>query len=301
MTVGVHLPNDSPNEWVSALRTLLPAESVRNVEDTSDADGIEILIVGNPAATELRKFPSVRFVQSTWAGPERLSSDPDRPDIPIARVVGGALATAMAEYVAAAVLSAHRRFPEYRRQQTARNWNVLDQPMASQRTIGILGFGPMAKASAAALTALGFNVMAWARSQRDEEIPVVAGPAAFSELLGASAAVVNLLPLTTETEGILDASAFRRFQAGAALIHCGRGKQLNVPDLISALDSGLISHAWLDVFSIEPLPSDSALWTHPAVTLTPHVAARSAPELIAVDIAANITRFRSGESPAGMV
>jgi glyoxylate/hydroxypyruvate reductase A len=113
--------------------------------------------------------------------------------------------------------------------------------------------------------------------------------------------VVNLLPLTPETTGLLDVGAFDQFRPGAALVHCGRGPQVHIPDLIAALDSGQLSHAWLDVFAIEPLPSNDPLWTHPAVTVTPHIAASSSPDLLAADIAENIRRFRSHGELKGLI
>jgi glyoxylate/hydroxypyruvate reductase A len=301
MAIGVFLPDGSAEHWVSALADRMPNEVVADVSDITDPTDVEILVVGNPTASELSPFTSIRFVQSTYAGPDRFSSDPDRPDVPAARITGGGLGVAMAEFVATAVMSAHRQFPAYRDQQSERSWEALDQPIAADRTIGFLGIGPLAQASAAMVAGLGFRVMAWARSSRAGDVPVVSGIDGLSELLHRSDVVVNLLPLTPETTGLLDVGAFDQFQRGAALVHCGRGPQVNIPDLITALDTGHLSHAWLDVFAIEPLPSGDPLWTHPAVTITPHVAASSSPDLLAADVADNISRFRNGEDPRGLI
>ena len=301
MTIGVYLPGGSARDWVSALADQMPNEVVVDVVDTADPSDVEILVVGNPTASELSRFTSVRFIQSTYAGPDRFSSDPDRPDVPTARITGGGLATAMAEFVTTAVMSAHRQFPAYRYQETERNWYALDQPVAADRTIGFLGIGPLAQASARMVAGLGFQVMAWARSPRQGDVPVVAGVDGLADLLHRSAVVVNLLLLTPETTGLLDVGVFDQFRQGAALVHCGRGPQVHIPDLIAALDSGQLSHAWLDVFTIEPLPSSDPLWTHPAVTVTPHIAASSSPDLLAADIAENIRRFRSHGELKGLI
>jgi glyoxylate/hydroxypyruvate reductase A len=301
MTIGVYLQDGSAKDWVSALADQMPNEFVADVADIANPADVEILVVGNPTASELSQYTSVRFVQSTYAGPDRYSSDPDRPAVPAARIVGGGLAIAMAEFVTAAVTSAHRQFPAYRDQQSERDWNALDQPLAADRTIGFLGNGPLAQASARMVAGLGFQVMAWARSQRSGDIPVVAGADGFSDLLHKSTVVVNLLPLTPETTGLLDVVAFEQFRSGAALVHCGRGPQVKTLDLIASLDSGQISHAWLDVFAIEPLASDDPLWTHPSVTITPHIAASSSPHLLAADIAKNISRFRSHRELKGLI
>jgi glyoxylate/hydroxypyruvate reductase A len=301
MTIGVYLPNGPAKDWVSALADQMPNELVADVADIPDPTDIDILVVGNPTASELSRFRSVRFVQSTFAGPDRFSSDPDRPNVPTARITGGGLAVAMAEFVTTAVMSAHRQFPAYRDQQIEREWSAIDQPVAADRTVGFLGIGPLAQASARMVAGLGFQVMAWARSPRGGDVPVVAGVDGLSDLLRRSAVVVNLLPLTPETTGLLDVRAFDQFRRGAALVHCGRGPQVHIPDLISALDAGRLSHAWLDVFAIEPLPSGDPLWTHPAVTITPHIAASSSPDLLAADIADNISRFRNDEELKGLI
>jgi len=301
MTIGVFLPDGSAKDWVSVLADRMPNEVVADVSHITDPTDVEILVVGNPTASELSAFTSVCFVQSTYAGPDRFSSDPDRPDVPAARITGGGLAVAMAEFVTTAVMSAHRQFPAYRDQQAERSWEALGQPIAADRTIGFLGIGPLAQASAAMVAGLGFRVMAWARSSRAGDVPVVSGIDGLSELLRRSDVVVNLLPLTPETTGLLDVGAFDQFQRGAALVHCGRGPQVHIPDLVAALDTGQLSHAWLDVFAIEPLPSGDPLWTHPAVTITPHVAASSSPDLLAADVADNINRFRNGKDPRGLI
>ncbi len=301
MTIGVHLPEDQARDWVSALAALLPHEIVADVADIADPADVEILIVGNPAATELVHLSSLRFIQSTWAGPDRLSSDPNRPAVPTSRLTGGGLATTMAEFVTATVMSAHRQFPTYRSQQTDRIWKPLDQPTAIDRTVGFLGYGHLAQASARMLVSLGFNVIAWARSARRAEVEVSSGSRGLSDLLHSSDVIVNLLPLTPQTTGLLDADFFEQCQPGIALVHCGRGPQVKVPDLVSVLDSGHLSHAWLDVFTVEPLGPDDPLWTNPAVTITPHIAASSSPALLASDVADNIKRFRNAQTPHGLI
>lgn len=281
------LPAASTDQWLQALHAALPQDRVM-AGPAGDAD---IAVVANPAPGQLARMPSLRFIQSAWAGVDGLLDDPILPiHLPLARLIDPSLATQMAEAVAAHVLALHRQAPAYRAQQAQGVWNPLPQPLAAGRQIGLLGFGEMARASAALLEKLGFRVCAWSRSHGD-----------LQALLADSDIVVNLLPLTAETRGVLGRETFGRMKAGGAVINVGRGGHLVEADLLAALASGQISHAVLDVFETEPLPADHVFWTHPMITVTPHIAAPTDPVSASARIAANISRFRRGEPVEGLV
>ena len=281
------LPAEAAQAWLAALRAALPEDDIL----AGLAAGAEIAVVAAPAPGELAKLPKLGFIQSAWAGVDGLLSDPLFPrEIPLARLIDPSLAGQMAEAVAAHVLALHRRAPAYRAQQAQALWRQLPQVSAHQRQVGLLGFGEMARASATMLEKLGFQVSAWSRSHGD-----------LASLLAASDIVVNLLPLTSRTNGVLGQETFARMKPGAAIINVGRGGHLVEADLIAALDEGQISHAVLDVFEPEPLPAGHPFWSHPAVTVLPHVAAITEPVSASQRIAANIARFRAGEEIEGLV
>jgi glyoxylate/hydroxypyruvate reductase A len=145
-------------------------------------------------------------------------------------------------------------------------------------------------------------VAGWKR--RPGEFPgieVFSGPAGVGELLSRSHVVVCLLPLTAETRGVLDAAAYAKMPKGGAIINVARGGHVVVPDLIAALDSGQLAHAYLDVFDQEPLPSDSPLWPHPGVTVTPHTAALTEPRTAMAKVVENIERVRAGQPALNLV
>lgn len=289
MTIAflARMPTASADTWLEALRTALPQDRVM----AGPAGDAEIAVVANPAPGQLATMPGLRFIQSAWAGVDGLLGDPTLPvHLPLARLIDPSLAAQMAEAVAAHVLALHRQSPAYRAQQAQGVWNPLPQPLAAERQVGLLGFGEMARASAALLAKLGFRVRAWSRSHGDLEA-----------LLANSDIVVNLLPLTAQTRGVLGHDTFGRMKSGAAVINVGRGGHLVQADLLAALASGQISHAVLDVFETEPLPPDHVFWTHPAITVTPHVAAPTDPVSASARIAANIGRFRRGEPVEGLV
>ncbi|MDY7106359.1 MAG: glyoxylate/hydroxypyruvate reductase A [Actinomycetota bacterium] len=301
--VGVLL--DDADDWRRRLAPLLPDERIEVVApagagstagagSVADASSVDVLVVGNPDPAELARFPALRFVQSAWAGPDRLTGGVLPPGVAAARLVDDSLTDAMVEYVAAWVLALHRQLPVYRAQQAARQWTAHAQPLARERVVGLLGYGALGLPVTETLAGLGFRVVAWARRAREAPVEVVSGATGLDDLLRRADIVVNLLPLTPETRGILDADRLARLPHGASIVNCGRGAHVDVDALLAALDAGQLAHAVLDVFDDEPLPVDSPLWDHPGVTVTPHVAAASEPRLAARAVADNIVRHRSG-------
>jgi glyoxylate/hydroxypyruvate reductase A len=202
---------------------------------------------------------------------------------------------AMSEYVVLQVLRLHRHDLDYRAQQQEQVWRELDQKNAADRRVGILGFGELGRDAATKLKALGFDVAAWSRSEKTVAgVENYAGAGGLPRLLGRSEILVCLLPLTAETEAILNARTLALLPRGAAVVNAARGAHLIEEDLLAALASGQISAAVLDVFHDEPLPSDHPFWHHPRIVVTPHVAAFTNPATAAPIILDNIRRFEEG-------
>lgn len=297
--VGVYFPEaETREEWVSRLAAHLGDLRVVEVEKSKPLS-VEILVVGNPPGDDLRRFGALRFVQSAWAGVDRLTEG--APPVPIARMVAPELAELMTEFVLAGVLALHRRFPAYRRDQVQGKWHPRPTSPARETRVGVLGFGELGKPAAQALSETGFDVAAWARTSRGGPIPVLTGAEGFRDLLGRSDVVVNLLPLTPDTRGILDHMAFRTMPQGSSLVNAARGAHVVPADLLQALDEGHLSDAVLDVFDEEPLPSDHPFWSHDRIVVLPHVAAPSRPADLAPHLAANIRRFLEGGTPRFLV
>lgn len=263
------------------------------------ASDVEILVVGNPPGENLLRFDGLRFVQSTWAGVDRLIER--APLVPIARMVAPELTELMTEFVLTATLFLHRRFPSYRRDQARGRWQPRPTLPAGERRVGILGFGELGRPAAHRLAEAGFEVTAWARTPRSDRVEVYTGKEGWERLLSHSEILVNLLPLTAETRGILDRTAFATLPRGAAVVNAARGAHVVEADLLEALDRGHLSDAVLDVFDQEPLAADHPFWFHDRVTVMPHVAAPSDPDDLAPHVAANIRRFLEGEAPRFLV
>lgn len=278
-------------EWLPALAAALPGvRLVRAGDPGHDPAAVEIAIVANPPAGALQRYPRLRLVQSLWAGVDKLLADPTLPaDLPIVRMVDPAMNSAMAETALWAVLMLHRGFHVYARQQRGGVWQPHAQRRADAVQVGVLGQGQMGGEVSRRLRALGYRVRGWRRGE-----PL--GP-----VLANSEILVNLLPLTPDTRGLIDAALLRQLPRGAALVNLARGAHVVDADLLAALDDGHLGHAVLDVFHQEPLPAGHRFWTHPAVTVLPHVAAQTDAHSAARIVAQNLAAWRRGEPLAHQV
>ena len=290
--------------WLAALTAVMPNENVvlSRTLDPSRRSDVEIAIVANPDPSDVAGLPNLALVQSLWAGVERLVSELGAGAPPIVRMVDPEMARTMSEAVLAWTYYLQRDMPTYARQQNEKLWRQLPYRKPSDMAVGLLGLGALGAASAQRLSNGGFQVVGWSRSPKKlPEVESFSGEDGLAALLCTSDVVVCLLPLTSETRGLLNASCFAMIKPGAALINFARGPIVVAEDLLAALDSKRLSHAVLDVFDEEPLPATSPFWAHPNVTVLPHVSAPTDLTAAAKVVADNIRRFRRGEHIPGVV
>lgn len=289
-------PQENRAPWLAPLRAALPNDNIRVFPDGGDLAAIDCALVADPPHGVLATLPRLRFIQSLWAGVSSLLVDPTLPShIPLARLVDPSLTSAMSESVVAYVLSAHRQLHTYRLQQAMRRWQPISQPHAHERKVGILGLGALGSAAANKLIALGFDVAGWSRELKHmTDMICFTGRDGLEMLLKRTDILVCLLALTPATHGILNAHTLALLPQGATVINLARGKHVVDEDLLDALNSGHIEHAILDAFRIEPLPTEHAYWSHPRVSITPHVAATTDPRTAIPQVVQNIERFRAG-------
>jgi glyoxylate/hydroxypyruvate reductase len=251
-------------------------------------------------------FPDPRAVFSLGAGVDHLHPLKDRKDLPVFRVIDPDLTARMAEYVTFATLFLHRQIPLYIQHQKQRIWNPPDQTAASEVRVGIMGTGVMGEASGRALQMIGYQVSGWARTPRaDFPFPVHAGKDALPEFLSEIDVLVNLLPRTPETLGLVGREVFanlgKRRSGPKFYVSAGRGETVVQADLVEALQSGVLGGAVLDVFTSEPLAADSPLWGMENVLITPHVAADSNPATIVPDVFRRVEQLERGVMPSPTV
>lgn len=294
------------DEWAEWLRGRLgPGQVLHLGREGTDASAIEVAIVANPPPGSLMGLPRLRLIQSLWAGVDRLLGDATLPPgVPLARMVDPSMSAAMAETALWAVLSQHRDFMRYAAQQRERLWQPHAQWRADEWPVLVLGFGEMGRTVADRLARQGYPVLAWSRTRAAQDVAgvrAVHGDEALRTVLAEARTVINLLPLTEATRGLLDRRFFASMRPGAGLVNLGRGAHLNEADLLAALNEGRVGHAVLDVFAHEPLADDHAFWRHPQVSVLPHVAAQTDPRTAVQVVLDNLQALAEGRPLAHLV
>jgi len=263
----------------------------------------DIALVWAPPAGAFADMPNLKGIINKGQGVDHIMRDPTVPrDVPLVRLVDPDMSDALGHWVILAALDFWRDASYYRRCQTQKIWKPVVQRPATGATIGIMGVGAIGSVVAKRFAALGFAVRGWARSPREiDGVTVFAGSDSLDKFLDDVDILVSVLPLTDETTGIMNADLFARLAKGAFVINGGRGQQLVEDDLLTALEAGQLAGAALDVFAHEPLPKDHPFWTHPKITVWPHVAAQTNPNTAASQVAAAITAIMAGKMPENRV
>ena len=290
-------PTTERQEWLEILRRELPDERIQLWPDIDDPDSVEFAVFWLHDTTDLLRYPKLRTILSVSAGVEQFLRG-DYPDVPIVRMSDPAMADEMAAYAVHWVVHFHRRMATYLELQTASEWRPIRTVDAHGFPVGILGYGMMGRRVGDALARLGYPLGAWTRSGgQNPGVTHFRGSDGLDQMLGVSAAVINILPLTPDTEGLMNAERFARFRRGALYMSMGRGGTTVEADLLAALDRGPLRTAVLDVTTAEPLPPGSPLWSHPRVRITPHASGFTRARTAAPLVAANVRRIRRGEQP----
>jgi glyoxylate/hydroxypyruvate reductase A len=296
---GIH-----PQRW----HELLSAEREVVLEPNGANDpSIAYAVVWKQKPNLLKSLPNLRVIFSIGAGVDHVFADPGLPDVPIVKIVADNLTQHMTEYVVWRVLDHHRQAMLYRAQQQKKTWHEPQQRVAADISVGIMGLGSLGRAAASALLSLGFAVNGWSRSARPMKgVSTYAGEAGLIPFLNATDILVVLLPLTPQTQGIVNYGLLKELRrrnglGGAVLINAGRGRLQKDADIMRALDDGTLKEASLDVFEVEPLPKTSPLWSHPKVFVTPHAAATSDPAHLVPIMLRQMAAFERGEKLDNLV
>lgn len=287
-------------EWQALFAEFMPELEVRAWDDPSVArEAVEYALVWEPTPGQLARYPNLRLILSSAAGVDHILADPELPShLPIVRMVTPDTVERMADFVTAACYALIRDFPRIVALQRERRWNEsLCGRLASETQVAVMGLGQLGAAAARRLALNGFAVRGWARSEKAiDGVRCFAGDAQRDTFLAECDVLVNLLPDTPETRGIIDAALLGRLPRGAAVINVGRGSHLDARALLEALDAQHVSAAVLDVFATEPLPKDDPLWQHPGIWVTPHIASAVPRRPRARQVADCIAAQRRGEA-----
>lgn len=259
-------------------------------------DRVNFAVCWNQPKHVLNEYPNLKSVSSLGAGVNHLLNDKDLPNsVKICRLITSSLKEQMAEYVLNAITNYRLHIHSYQKQKEKGFWDPHSPIPKKYAPVGIMGLGEMGTAVAEHLVKLGYSVSGWSRSKKEiNGVKSFVGMKELNDFLSSTKIVVCLLPLTEDTEGILDLDLFKKLKKPGYLINVGRGDHLVEEDLIYALDTDLLDGACLDVFETEPLPENYSLWNREKVMITPHIAAITPAKEAAKVIVENYKRSLSG-------
>lgn len=286
--------------WLAALRTALPQADVE-VWSPGAPPG-DYAVVWAPPQDFLDEQPQLKALFNLGAGVDALTALKVPPATRLVRLDDAGMSVQMAEYVVHALIRHFREFDAYEQDVAEGKWSFRRPRLRQDFPVGIMGLGVLGQRVARAVQAFEFPLVGWSRSAK--AVPGVrcyAGMEQLPDFLAETRVLVCLLPLTAETEGILNRQTLAQLRPGGYLINVARGAHLVEDDLIPLLDAGHLAGATLDVFRQEPLPAGHPFWRHPKITVTPHTAARTLRDESVAQIAAKIARLERGESIAGIV
>lgn len=280
------------------------AECIRTADSTVDIEiwpkvsspaRVQFAVAWNQPKHLFHTYPNLKAVSSLGAGVEHLIKDESISEhVQITRLVLPSMADQISDYVLMSVLNIIVQSHTYYHQQTLAQWKSQKALSKKDLCIGIMGLGHLGMKTAEKLVMNGFRVAGWSRTKKVISSVETYEDHQLDEFLSQVNILVSLLPLTDQTDGIVDLDLIKKLQQPSFFINAGRGRLLVDEDLIYALDTGLIQHAVLDVFEREPLPDLHAFWNRKNITITPHIAAITDGEEAAPFILDNYKRLLSG-------
>ena len=299
MSILFSWENGNADLWQREFATRLPSQQFQVFPDVGAVDDVEYALVWMPPIGDLKRYPNLKAILSIGAGCDHILRDPDVPkNVPIVRLVDDVSVRDMSHFALHWALHFQRNFYLYAEQQRDGIWQRHSYRDISQHCIGVLGLGGMGTPIARMFANLGFEVVGWSRGRKAvDAVTCFAGLDELPEVLAGSTIVISVLPLTSETAGLLNCDRFSQMKAGSFLVNIGRGPVINDANLIAALDEGQLGAAALDVFDVEPLPTEHPFWKHPRVYVTPHVAGPTKDISAIKQIVGNIGKIEKGEDP----
>jgi glyoxylate/hydroxypyruvate reductase A len=303
MSILIIFENKNPQLWADRLKEKLPKSKVEIYPYVKDNMDVEFVVCWKPKINLLSQYPKLKVIQSVGASVDHIvNSQTNFEKTIITRIVDPQLSNDMWEFLLALVLSQLKNIPLYGKQQEAKVWKQKNYRNIKDTTISILGLGKIGSFVAERFADMGFTVQGWSASLKDiPKVKCFAGKHEFDLCVQDANFLINILPLTKETEGILNKQTLTLLPAGSFLINVGRGEHINETDLIELLDETHLSGALLDVFPEEPLPDNHLFWNRQDVQITPHIASLTHVESAIDQVVDNYLCFKNGENLKNVV
>ncbi len=296
MPLSLICPTKDPAPWIAAIKAIEPDIDLRVWPDDGDKADVTFTLVWAQPQGIFAQYPNLQVVASMGAGVDNLLQDTSIPaQAAMVRMVDPRLVSQMGDYVLTATLNHVRQLPTYAQQQQQHQWQPLRPRNVDAVTVGVMGLGQIGSAVAHRLAQVGFQVTGWSRRAKSMANVQVFSGQQLTDFLVASEILICLLPLTAETENILNIDTLGQLPQGAYVINVARGNHLVEEDLLSLLNKNYLAGACLDVFRQEPLPQEHPFWSHPKVTVTPHIASLTDPVSVASQIVENYRRMQAGQ------
>ncbi|MFD2516444.1 2-hydroxyacid dehydrogenase [Salinimicrobium flavum] len=294
MSFLIICPQRDPKAWVEAIQAYAPHMDVEVYPDVKDREKVEFVLSWRHPHGIFNKFPNLKVIASMGAGIDHIIEDPDIPEhIEITRVIDEQLTEDMAVFVLSLILNHLRNLSVH---HCSIDWDPQHYKRPREVQVGIMGLGVLGTGVAEKLIRNNFNVTGWSRSKKEiPEVTTFHGEDQLQEFLIGSDVLVCLLPLTPETEDILNKPLFGQLPVGAYVINVARGHHLVEEDLLEMIGKGHLSGASLDVFRKEPLPEDHPFRKEDRIMITPHIASITHPRSVVPQVVDNYQRMKSGE------
>lgn len=276
MTFAIIAPPVATQKWKNIFEEIAPQIPLIIGTETNCPEDVVCVMVWNHPRGALKPFTNLKLIFSMGAGVDHIMNDDTIPlHIPICRVIDPQMAFSMSNYILMAVLNYHRSFYEFQNAQQNRHWAQFEFG-ERKLNIGVLGTGHLGMDVAKKMHYLGFSVFGYSASKKETAFPSYHGDG-MDVFLSKINVLVCTVPYTKKTHALLNANLFQKLKNPTYLINVSRGKVQVEKDILDALNSGVLTGAFLDVFEHEPLPSESMLWLHPKVQITPHIASLTYP------------------------
>lgn len=306
MKIVFFSPGKEARPWLQSLAGQMPEAEIWAWSPDTATRQADYAVVWAPPRELLAGQQRLRAIFNIGAGVDRVAGLQDvaalTRGVPVVRLNDAGMAVQMAEYVCHALIRHARNLDAYDAQQARGEWKVLPPIDRAAWPVGIMGLGDIGARVARSVAAFDYPTFGWSRGPKAVPgVTTFAGADGLDAFLRAVRVLVCVLPLTDETGGILNAGTLSRLRRPACLINVARGQHLVEADLLALLDAGHLAGATLDVFRDEPLPREHPFWTHPRITLTPHVSAITLRDDSAQQIARKIRAFERGEPVDGIV
>ena len=290
----------NPEPWLEGLRAAFPGADVYVWEP--GAPQADYAVVWAPPQQFMDEQPALKALFNTGAGVDALMKLKLPPQAQVVRLHDAGMSVQMAEYVLQAVTRHFRELNQYESDMRQGVWKVRKPTIRSEFPVGVMGLGVLGERVAKSLAMFEYPVLGWSRSPKTiDGVRTLHGSDGFTEFLSQTRVLVNLLPLTPETQNIINRDLLRQLQPGAYVVNVGRGGHVVEEDLLAMVQEGHLAGATLDVFRTEPLPADHPFYAEPRITLTPHISARTLRDETIAQIVSKVAAISRGETVPGMV